>query len=251
MTPWVARLIFTNVLVFFLQQASPRLTYEFALIPAFIIARPWTAVTYMFLHAGFMHIAFNMLSLFFFGPRLETRLGGRRFMALYLLSGFSGAVLSIATPLSPIVGASGAIYGVMIGFAWFWPREPIYLYGIIGIEARWMVLLMTGISLFGAASAGRDGIAHFAHLGGFVGGWLYLKWMERTSDAAKWQRKIQGPSLRPSGTADLVRWKGIDREALHPVNREEYDRVMAKIAFGGVGTLTPGDREFLDRFAPR
>lgn len=250
MTPWVARLIFTNVLVFFLQQASPRLTYEFALIPAFIVARPWTAVTYMFLHGGFMHIAFNMLSLYFFGPRLEARLGSRRFITLYLLSGFSGAVLSIATPLTPIVGASGAIFGVLIGFAWFWPREPIYLYGIIGVEARWMVLLMTAGSLFGAAGPGRDGIAHFAHLGGFVGGWLYLKWLERTSDAVKWQRKLQAAPSRPSGAADLERWRRIDRTALHPVNRDEYDRVMAKVTLGGIGSLLPTDREFLDRLAP-
>ena len=253
MTPWVSRLIVANVAVFLLQQLNPMLTGALVLVPSLIPLRPWSALTYMFLHGGITHLLFNMLGLYFFGPALETRLGGRRFLVLYFLSGLGGAVLSAVFPFSrhvPIVGASGAIFGVLLGFAWFWPRERIFLWGIVGIEARWLVLIMTALSLWGGASGARDGVAHFAHLGGFLGGWLYLKWMERWGPAAQWKRKAQAPlAPRSSGTSALDRWKRIDPGALHPVNREELERVMAKVAAGGPAALTPAEREFLDRFS--
>jgi membrane associated rhomboid family serine protease len=253
MTPWVARLIVANVAVFLLQQLNPVLAGTLVLVPSLIPARPWSAVTYMFLHADLMHLFFNMLGLYFFGPALERRLGDRRFLILYFLAGLCGAVLSAVFPFSrhvPIVGASGAVYGVLLGFAWFWPTERIFIWGIIGIEARFLVLIMTALSLWGGANGMRDGVAHFAHLGGFLGGWLYLKWLERWGPAAQWRRKAKAPIVpRASGTQALERWKRVDPASLHPVNREEWDRVMAKVAAGGPAALTPGEREFLDRFS--
>lgn len=248
MTPWVMRLIMANVLVFFFTYSQPALIEQFALIPALLAQRPWTAVTYMFLHGSFSHIFFNMLSLWVFGPPLEARLGGRRFLTLYLIAGMMGAVLSLATPYAPIIGASGATYGVMLGYAWFWPRQQLLLWGLVGVEARYLVVGFTLMSLWGARSGG-GGIAHFAHLGGFVGAWLYLKWMGNrpAAAAAAWQKKM-APAV-PAGVPALDRWKKINAAALHPVNREEYERVMAKLDGGGVGILTPGEREFLDRFS--
>jgi len=253
MTPWVTRLILANVAVFFLQQVSPQVTGALILVPSLIPLRPWSAVTYMFLHGSLGHIFFNMLGLFFFGPALETRLGGRRFLALYFIAGLGGAVLSAVFPFSryvPILGASGAVFGVLLGFAWFWPRERIYLWGIIGVEARVLVVVMTALSLWGGATGSRDGVAHFAHLGGFLGGWMYLKWLERWGPAAQWKRKVQAPvAPRVSGAPSLERWRRINPDVLHPVNREEYDRIMAKLAQAGPSGLTPGEREFLDRFS--
>ncbi len=254
MTPTVAALIFLNVAVHLLVPAYSPLYRDMALVPGVVLARPWTAVTYMFLHApGLSHLFFNMLSLFFFGPALELRLGNRRFLALYLVSGLMGAVLSAVLPGArwvPTVGASGAVYGVMLGFARFWPRQPVYLWGILGIEARVLIGLMTLISLWSGFGGARDNVAHFAHLGGFAGGWLSLKIFERMSPAAAWKRKV-APPVRPSGAADVERWRRIDPANLHPVNREYLDQVMAKIAAAGAGALTAGEREFLDRFSPR
>jgi membrane associated rhomboid family serine protease len=251
MTPWVFRLVTANVVVFFFQIAQPRITGELALVPAHIVEHPWTAVTYMFLHGSIQHIFFNMLGLWVFGPPVETRLGGRRFLQLYAVAGLTGALLSIATPNVPIVGASGAVYGVMLAFAWFWPRQQILLWGILGLEARWLVVLFTLTSLYGASTASQGGgIAHFAHLGGFIGAWGYLRWMESHTGSAMWKRKLAAAVTSPrSFGGDLERWKAIKPETLHPVNREEYDRVMAKVAAGGAGALTPSDREFLDRFS--
>src|SRR5919112_5220376 len=115
-TPWVTRILAANVAVFFLFQMMPALApYEraLALVPALALQRPWTVFTYMWLHAGIGHLFFNMLALYFFGPRLEQRLGSAHSLALYLVSGLGGAALSFINPLQPglipvipIVGAS-------------------------------------------------------------------------------------------------------------------------------------------------
>jgi membrane associated rhomboid family serine protease len=250
MTPWVTRLLIANIGVYFLQQANPGLTFQFAFTPRLFLEQPWTAVTYMFLHGGFTHLLFNMLGLWVFGPPLETRLGGRRFLSLYFISGLSGAALSTVTPV-PIIGASGAIYGIMLGYARFWPRQQLLIYGVVPVEARWLVLLFTIVSLVGGVIPSLGGgIAHFAHLGGFVGAWLYLEYLARFTGSAAWRKKVAPPPARGTVT-DLDRWKTIRADALHPVNREEYDRVMAKIEQAGLPSLTPGEREFLDRFSAR
>ena len=245
LTYWVKRLILANVAVFLLQLAQPSLTDALAFVPVAFVDRPWTVVTYMFAHGGFGHILFNMLALFFFGPRLEQEIGSRHFVGLYLVSGIMGALFSLLTPFSAIVGASGAVFGVMLGYAYYWPRDPIYVWGILGIEARWFVLVMTALSLAGGFGVGDEGVAHFAHLGGFAGGFLYLKLMGRPA-----REPLQTTqSQRPPSSADLERWMNIPRETLHEVNRTELDRIIEKLRKWGPGTLTPGEREFLDRFS--
>ena len=238
-------LILANLVMLLLGGVVPGLTQSLMLVPFLIPLRPWTVVTYMFLHAGFMHFFFNMLALYFFGPRLEMRLGGRRFIGLYLTSGVAGAVMSLVTPYAAIIGASGAVFGVMLGYAHFWPRDTVYVF-FLPMEARWLVVLMTAMSLFGAWQ-GQGGIAHFAHLGGFVGGFLYLRWIELRSPAVQFRAATAPPA--PSSTADLDRWRRVQPETLHPVNREEYERVMAKVDLAGAASLTPDERAFLDRFS--
>jgi membrane associated rhomboid family serine protease len=253
MTPWVLRIIIANLVLFVLCMYAPLLQSALTLVPALIFVRPWTIVTYMFLHAGFGHILFNMLSLFFFGPRLELEMGSRNFLILYFASGIAGALLSfVFSPYSAIVGASGAIYGVMLGFAFFWPKEPIYIWGVIPVQARILVLVMTGLSLIGGAGetgvvpGGGGGVAHFAHLGGFLGGFIALKLLGKrpANIVAAPRTSISAPSA-----ADLKRWQEIDRTRLHEVNREEYDRIMEKLGSLGPGHLTENDRTFLDRFS--
>ena len=248
MTPWVSLLIFANVAMLLLEQAAPGAASLFVLVPAWIVFRPWTVVSYMFLHAGFSHLFFNMLALYFFGPRLETRLGGRRFITLYLVSGVAGALASLVTPYARIVGASGAVFGVMLGYAHFWPRDPIYLFFVLRLEARVLVVLMTAMALFGGL-AGQSGIANFAHLGGFAGGFLYLRWMELRSPAVQFRARSAAAAVPRSSGADLDRWRRIQPDALHPINREEYERVMAKLELAGSTSLTPDERAFLDRFS--
>jgi membrane associated rhomboid family serine protease len=251
MTPWARRLLIANVAVFFgtTLLLPPYLVDQLVLIPGLLAVRPWTLVTYQFLHAGVMHLLFNMLGLYFFGPRLEARIGSRQFLLLYLVSGAVGALLSIFTPAARIVGASGAVFGVLLGFARYWPRERIYIYGLIPVEARVLVVFLAALSLWSGFTGG-DGIAHFAHLGGFVGGWIYLKILERNSPARKFKQKVEAAmvgGVRPS-PRDLERWAQIDSGTLHPINRAEYERVLQKAREFGVPSLTVQERAFMERF---
>lgn len=253
MTPWVTRLLFLNIGMFFLQNILPGFidSLVFVASPLSLIWRPWTLVSYQFLHGGLGHIFFNMLALFFFGPRLEARLGGASFLRLYLLSGVVGGLLSIMfSPGIAIIGASGAVYGVMLGYARYWPRDQILIWGILPIEARWLVVLMTLLSLFSVRQGLGAGTAHFAHLGGFLGAYLYLRWIEYRSPSRQWRQKaVVRPSPVESTTAALARWSKIRRDRLHEVNRDELDRILDKISESGVGSLSAADREFLDRFS--
>jgi hypothetical protein len=109
---------------------------------------------------------------------------------------------------------------------------------------------MTVISLF-AARSGTGGIAHFAHLGGFLGGWLALKWFERRPELKKWQAKARPVVPKESTESSLARWRRIRRDNLHEVNQAELDRILDKISAHGIQSLTPSDREFLERFSSR
>lgn len=248
MTPWVLRLVVLNVVMFFLQKTVPSLTSQLELIPPLVLARPWTTVTYMFLHAGIGHIFFNMLGLYIFGPRVEERVGSQRFFALYMISGISGALLSLALrPENSVIGASGAIYGVMLAFAYFWPRVQFYIWGIVPVEARWLVLGYTLLNLAGAWEPGSME-AHFAHLGGFAGAFLYLRFMERTQGAKRFRRTATAPPKERDTM--LGNWRAVNRADVHDVNREEVDRILDKISASGLSSLTPQERLFLSNFVP-
>jgi membrane associated rhomboid family serine protease len=253
MTPWVKRLLIANIAVYLLQLAYPELTSLLVYSRSRLLVAPWTPFTYMFAHAGIGHIFFNMLVLYFFGPRVEARLGSRRFISLYLVSGLTGALLSSYNPMVPILGASGAVFGVELAYARYWPRDKIYIYGVLPVEARWLVVIMTVVSLFGAGGFGGAGIAHFAHLGGFLGAAVYLYVIEhrrtraRPAKSAPVRSQVRQPPA-PRGD-DMRRWSTIPRGELHEINRQEVDRLLDKISLKGIDSLTPAERAALDRFS--
>ncbi len=250
MTPWVGRLLIANIIVYFLQLSQPAVTGALTLVPSLLLERPWTILTYMFAHSpgGISHILFNMLSLYIFGPRVEMKLGGTNFIWLYLVSGITGGLLSLVfTPNAFIVGASGAIFGVQLAFAKYFPRERIFIWGVLPVEARVLVVVMTGISIFGGFSGGGN-TAHFAHLGGYVGAFFYLLVMERRTPSAKWQTKVSGP--KPSAVA-MGDWRGIEVEKVNQYNRDEVKRILDKITATGESSLTSQEKVFLGHFTPK
>jgi membrane associated rhomboid family serine protease len=257
LTPWVKRLLIANVAVHVLAKLGGMLVYDFGmLVPTQVLTRPWTPLTYMFLHApGLSHILFNMLSLFFFGPRLEERLGGSDFLRMYLLGGIGGAVFSFFfEPQAPVVGASAAIFAVLLGFAMYWPRERIYLWAILPVEAWLLVVGLVVINLWFGIGGGREGVANFAHLGGAAFGFGFLKWREwrRGAPRREFQRQVRetSSSALPDRNA-LQRWESIDTAMLHELNRAEVESLLRKARAGGVRILTPDERAFLDRMATR
>jgi membrane associated rhomboid family serine protease len=246
-TPWVRRLIIANVVVFFLEQTMPGVANSLALVPAYVYLQPWTIVTYMFVHASFTHILFNMIALYFFGPRVEERLGSLRFIVLYAISGISGAILStVLAPHAAVVGASGAVFGVMLAFATYWPHAQIYIMAILPIEAWLAVSLMVVLALWSGLHGSRTGVADFAHLGGFAGGWLYLRWLGMRHGARRFRAKV-APKV---GSDKLTNWKRVDPTSVHEVNRDEVNRILDKISASGLNSLTPQERQFLSNFVP-
>jgi membrane associated rhomboid family serine protease len=240
------------VALFFIGTSFPFLPNLLALYvhPLGLLLRPWTIVTYMFVHASMSHLFFNMLGLFFFGPRLESRLGSKQFLYLYFLSGICGALLSFIFSMGiVIVGASGGVYGVLLGFAMFWPRDKIYIWGILPIEARWLIAAMTAITIYSGVGAVQNGVAHFAHLGGFVGAFLYIRWLERNSPARKFKAKMYAKDVRKPAHdgQDAERWARIRVDNLHELNRDEVERLLVKIKQSGIASLTLDERAFLNR----
>ena len=180
MTPWVTRLLIANIGIYFVLSGLPAqmgnsIANALVFRPGSVLQTPWTPVTYMFLHAGFGHLFGNMIGIFFFGPRLEQRLGAKGFLTLYFAAGIGGAFFEslLALFLGPVamVGASGGVFGILAGFAYFWPRETIILFPIpIPIQAWLLVTLYVMWSLYAGLSSAAigGGVAHFAHLGGAV-----------------------------------------------------------------------------------
>ncbi len=257
MTPVVGQLLLLNLVGLLLAPPGTRLFAELQLVPALMIQRPWTLLTYQFLHAGFGHLFFNMIGLFFFGPRLEVRLGSRHFVGLYLVSGLVGALVHIGYTLlpfsggglfAPMVGASGAVFGVFFAYARFWPHDRILVWFIIPMEVRVFVIVLTVLSLWSGLGGVQDNVAHFAHLGGFLGGWLYLRGKAWRSPAKQFQRKVESPAAHMGERQLSERWARIDPATLHPVNREEYERIANKVRALGWGGLSEREKTFVERF---
>ncbi len=244
MTPAVLVLLLANIAVYLLQGMVPGLGDALAFIPGTVLTRPWTLVTYMFLHGNLSHIAFNMLALFFFGQRIEQRMGSRDFLTLYFASGVTGALLSMLFSGAWIIGASGGMFGVMLAFAWFWPDERIFIWGVLPVPARILVIGTTALALFGGFGGSRDGVAHFAHLGGYVGAFLYLKWLDR--NRGKFRKLATAPP--PAAAQKVEKWRSVDLTGVHEVNRPEVRRILDKIAAEGVGKLSAQEKTFIAAF---
>ncbi|HET7296898.1 MAG TPA: rhomboid family intramembrane serine protease [Gemmatimonadales bacterium] len=262
MTPWVRRLIVANLVVFLLQLTifvNPWFAATFGFTPLAAAERPWTFLTYMFLHAGFLHLAFNLLALFVFGPEVEERLGGWAFLRYYLLCGLGGAAFSLVLGwtfgrLNPVIGASAAVYGVLLAFAWAAPNAPItVLFLPEPIPAKWLVTFIVALSLVLALLPSSDGVAHLAHLGGFATGFLYLKAADwRLGLAARQVRRASQPSvLVHPGRAARASDAPKSRRAARDPAQAEIDRVLDKISARGIDSLTPAERRFLAEMSRR
>jgi len=186
-------LIGANVIVFVAQALSPVVAELFGLHPAWVIAAPsrlapehsfwlWQTATYMFLHAGIFHILFNMLALWMFGAELERIWGTRYFLKFYFVTGIGAGALTVIVSLLPfarqlqganIIGASGAIYGLLLAYAMYFPDRPILLL-VFWVPAKWCVAILGAIALFSSLSD-AGGVANATHLGGLLIGYLMLK----------------------------------------------------------------------------
>lgn len=262
LTPWVRRLLAVNVAVHLLGflPGMGRFLDTFVLFPSSVLERPWSLVTYAFLHAGFWHILFNMIGLVFFGPRLEERFGSKRFVTLYFIGAVGGALFHLLAPLfgtgppAPVIGASGAIYGVLISFAMIWPNQRIYLWMVIPVQAWLLATILVVGALYAGVFTEGGNVAHLAHLGGAVCAGLYLRGVKRSQSKVvkRFKETAQAtPSNLVQARAAVAAWSKIDLDSLHSINREEVERLMGKVKQSGPGALTFSERATLDRMAKR
>lgn len=252
LTPWVKRLMIANgvIFLFTLILGGQFVVDWFAFHPSRILTRPWGIVSYMFIHGGFWHVFLNMLMLFFFGPPLERQWGSREFIKFYLVCGLGGAALSFLFMPDSIIGASAAVYGIMAAFAMTWPEAPIYVWGIFPVKAKWLVGFLFVLSFFSAVGGAGGGVAHFAHLGGLITGFVYLKadWhpserLEKLKKATKVRRFAIVPreETQDDDRGDAGGWKSEDEELL-----DEVDRILDKISEEGMASLTRDELQTLD-----
>jgi membrane associated rhomboid family serine protease len=264
LTPVVKRLLIANVAVFavMLLPGAGRLAVDwFAFQPTRIFIRPWGVFTYMFIHGGLMHVAMNMLFLFFFGPPLESRWGGREFFKFYVICGLGGVALSyLFLFLQPVnvIGASAAIYGVMLAFAMNWPDAPVYVFGIFPVKAKWLVAFFFVVSLLNAFGSAGGGIAHFAHLGGIVTGFIYLKSdlrggkrVKHVAQAVRTRRLAIVPRAERDEHVGAGKASGRQERKEEQALYDAVDRVLDKISAQGMSSLTPDELKLLDEVSKR
>jgi membrane associated rhomboid family serine protease len=183
----IKAIIATNVVAFLAQSVAPRLTVWLGLMPAAVLGdfRVWQLASYMFLHAGLFHILFNMLALWMFGTELERIWGTQNFLKFYFVCGIGAAVLTVLFSLLPlgfaqplyqsiVIGASGAIYGLLLAYALYFPDRPILAFMLFPMPAKYFVMLIGAIAFY--SSLGESGgVANATHLGGLAVAYAYLK----------------------------------------------------------------------------
>ena len=187
-TPAVKWLIWANVGLFVVSKIFPIIVQYLGLIPEAVIARGWLwqPVTYMFLHADIFHILWNMLTLWMFGVELERLWGTRQFLRYYAITGVGAALTTIVVGLLPFeftavtyvavtVGASGALYGLLLAYGLFFPNRPILMFLIFPVPAKYFVIIIGAIAFLSSLGTGAPTVAHAAHLGGLIFGYFYLQ----------------------------------------------------------------------------
>ncbi|MBN2657017.1 MAG: rhomboid family intramembrane serine protease [Spirochaetales bacterium] len=174
-------LIALNVFVYFINMVIPRSAAYLALNPGTFLHYHfyWTPVTYMFTHGGMNHIIYNMLGLFFFGPQLERRMGSWEFLSFYMVTGILSGVFSLAVYILWgqnifLIGASGAIFGILLAYAVYYPNAVVYLFFVIPIRTRILVPLFAALELAQEIFSINGGIGHLTHLAGFGVAFLYF-----------------------------------------------------------------------------
>ena len=196
LTPATRAIILVNVLVFVVELLLPRSVWGlFALWPLAApegLFRPWQLVSYAFLHEGVTHIFFNMFALYVFGPALESFWGARRFLGYYLVCVIAAGATQLAVEYAmgagePTIGASGGIFGILLAFALLFPRARLLLYFAIPVPAWLFVSGYAVLELFFGVTGRQASVAHFAHLGGMLGGALMMLYWRLRSDRGGWR----------------------------------------------------------------
>ncbi|MFC1607783.1 rhomboid family intramembrane serine protease [Candidatus Latescibacterota bacterium] len=262
-------MLIINAAIFFgsvLLGMNGLLNVVFGLRPVWIHTRftIWTFFTYMFLHGGLGHLGWNMFALWMFGSELEYSWGTKDFIKYYVICGIGGGFLvwvtsffGLSDPFALTIGASGAIFGLLVAYGMMWPDRIILIFAILPMKAIHFVILFGALDLFKGVTQVNSGVAYFAHIGGGVIGFLYLKYWWRILVHIESFKKHSGMSDRQRKKRFKVvdggrgKKKADSEETSHPDIQEEVDRILEKIARLGMESLTDNERKILDRASKR
>lgn len=235
----------------------------------------WTVGTYMFVHAGFLHLAFNMYTLWLFGPRIEHLWGTSEFTKFYVVSGLGGWLFHLVFAGDALlVGASAAVLGVTLAYAMTWPDDEIMLFGVIPLKVKWLVLLLGAMNLVGGMTHKGGGVAYLAHLGGLAAAWVYIRTTASSINMDRFRQRVSAVPDLPDETPRAIprsahpqrnRHRDIDAELSagagyasrsvaeapipepSPARRaKELDAVLDKISEHGIDSLTREERLVLE-----
>lgn len=243
----IRMLIAVNLAIFVLiwLLAGPRFEFTifktFGLVPQRVWheGMVWQPITYMFLHGGFWHVAINMFVLWMFGTEIEYRWGRSEFLKYYFVTGVGSGIVTLLFSLNstvPVVGASGAIYGILLAYGLMFPNRYVYIYFLFPLKVKYFVAIIGGIAFFSSLGTSGSNISHMTHLSGMIIGFFYIKQDWRLDFLKNHLKKNKRKST-------LNNIKKAERE----INdfRTEIDRILDKINKVGYDNLTEDEKELL------
>lgn len=252
----IRNIIIINVAVFIVMNLPPVETVEnfflltFGIVPKFVWSRGfiWQPLTYLFIHGGFWHILMNMFVLWMFGTEIENYWGKKEFYKYYFITGIGSGLITLLFGLNstiPVVGASGAIYGILVAFALMFPNRYLYLYFLIPIKAKYFVIFIAVVTFFSTITPGTSNISHLTHLGGFLIGFVYLKRWQISSFV-----RSKFPNIRIKIPIRRVRKTSKDEEVIKKYDtdetfKEELNLILDKINQDGYDTLNEEEKRTL------
>jgi len=237
-------IIWTNIGLFLLRMAAINqfdIVNIFGLSSGSIWPMIWQPLTYMFMHGGFWHVAINMFVLWMFGSELELTWGRKNFLQYYFITGMgSGLIwlmLNIGNPQSVLIGASGAIYGILMAYGLMFPNRTVYLYFLFPIKVKWFVIFIGAVAFFSSMNDASN-ISHITHLSGMIIGYLYL------NTNRNWKK------LRFNFRKRIVEFKTEQKVKVHDKKQgveREINRILEKINQVGFDNLTDIEKDTLER----
>ena len=248
----VKLLLIINIAVFILMVLSGQRDRDiiiriFGLIPNAISNeyKFWQTVTYLFIHDGPIHIIFNMFLLWVLGKDLEIDWGQKKFLIFYFICGIGAGLITWLVNMNsprPVVGASGAVYGVLIAYGFTYPNRMVYLYGLFPLKVKYMVLGLGVIAFFASLSAAQSKISHITHIAGMIIGIIYILFNFRWKNIRLWYikarlRSVQGKQNNQSNEETHIKM--------------QVDKILDKLNDQGWESLTSKEEEFLSRASKR
>ena len=243
-------LLIINIIVFILIEISGQrniLFQLFGLVPRSVIYeyKIWQICTYLFIHGGLLHIIFNMLVLWIIGKDLELEWGKNNFLTFYFICGVGAGLITViinTQSFIPVVGASGAIYGVLVAYGFTYPNRIVYLYGLFPLQVKYLVLGLGLIAFFASLSTSTSNISHITHLSGMLIGITYIFLKYKWKYIYLWYIKMRIKTIqhKPNNNEDEI-----------SSIKMQMDNILDKLNEDGWDSLTQHEEEFLTKSSKR